>query len=182
MQKARNARQQIADKVWDIDGPAAEFGTDDDFAAFYTAMYLVDDASLGIEAVQSKGFSSDSGLAYLELWGLLQAVIIIQDSICELNRSVGLGTLKPNALGSNSQKLRELRNQLGGHPVRQGSGNPNRSFLGRNFGRLNAVKYEQYSNGALNHPTVNIEKLLHGFDQEAAGTLNAMFTSKIAKW
>ena len=56
----------------------------DEFAAYYTAMYLLQDSTAGLGKHREKGFSPDPFLKYIEIWGVLQAIIIQQDSINKL--------------------------------------------------------------------------------------------------
>lgn len=120
------------------------FSSEDDYAAYYTAMYLIDDAHLALSEHRSKGFSRSSGLAYLELWGVLQTVIIQQDAIMELYRA--LTGEKPNKvmLGGSWKEIRDLRNEISGHPISSGYGK-SRSFLGRGFGNYHYIQYERYN-------------------------------------
>jgi hypothetical protein len=70
------------------------------FAAYYTAMYLIQDTGEAIAAHRSVGFSLDASLAYIEFWGVMQAIVIQQDAICELYKAV-VGSELQTQKGSN---------------------------------------------------------------------------------
>jgi len=83
------------------------------YAAYYTSMYLVQDTSESLLAHRLTGFSSDPHVAYIEFWGVMQALIIQQDSISELYEAVTAKKLDTRALNS-WQEIRTLRNSCAG--------------------------------------------------------------------
>ncbi len=54
------------------------------YVAYYNSMYLLQDSTEGLWQHREKGFSKDPLLAYIEFWGVMQAVIIQQDAIQEI--------------------------------------------------------------------------------------------------
>ena len=82
----------------------------DDYAAYYTSMYLIQDTGEAVQKHMSNDFSSDPWEAYLEFWGVMQAIIIQQDAISELHRVV-VGGLPTNKSGSSWSQLRDTRRQ-----------------------------------------------------------------------
>lgn len=58
------------------------------YAAYYTAMYLIQDTGESVWAHMKRGFSSDPHIAYIEFWGVMQAIFIQQDAISELYEAV----------------------------------------------------------------------------------------------
>jgi hypothetical protein len=88
------------------------------YAAYYTSMYLVQDTSESLLDHRARGFSSDPLAAYIEFWGIMQALIIQQDSISELYEAVTAAELDSRALNS-WQAVRTLRNACAGHPAKK---------------------------------------------------------------
>src|SRR6056297_1133507 len=74
------------------------FFSEDDYAAYYTSMYLIQDTDEALWVHRDSGFCQDALRAYLEYWGLMQAVIIQQDAICELFRAITGRTIKSNSI------------------------------------------------------------------------------------
>lgn len=157
----------------------------DDFAAYYTSMYLIQDTGEAVQKHMLGDFLSDPLSAYLEFWGVMQAVIIQQDAISELHRVV-VGGRPTNNLGSNWSQLRDRRNICAGHPVRRTRGVPatQRSFMGRSFGKYNRVTYELWdaSTQKPTHPSFNLRQMIEGYDQEASQVLSSVLVSMKAQW
>jgi hypothetical protein len=166
MIKTMQARSQIADFFQEN-----KIGTihDGAFAAYYTSNYLIQDTSESIYKHRLKGFSKDPHSAYIELWGILQAVNILQDSIIELSKFAGLSVRKPK-IDSASHRLRELRIELAGHPANRERGPKTRSFISRHFGSYSAIQYERYNQieARIEHPVFHLGELLDQFDEEAS--------------
>lgn len=70
------------------------------YAAYYTSMYLLQDTTESLIVHRPKGFSSDPFEAYIEFWGVMQALFIQQDSIFELYEAVTGSTLDTRNLTS----------------------------------------------------------------------------------
>jgi hypothetical protein len=157
----------------------------DDYAAYYTSMYLIQDTAEAVQKHLSRDFSSDPLGAYLEFWGVMQAVIIQQDAISELHRVVVGGRLANNP-SSNWSQLRDTRNICAGHPVRRTRGVPatQRAFMGRSFGKYNRVTYELWdaSTQKPTHPSFNLRQMIGGYDQEASQLLSSVLASMKARW
>ena len=182
MRCSLKARNRIAEHIQSWNQLPVVLRQDDDrHTAIYTAQYLIQDAGEAILRLLQKGPSPDPHQAYVEFWGLMQAAIIIQDSIDEMHVAVSQAKLSRRSPGSAWARLRSLRNELAGHPVNQGNG-ARRSFMGRNFGPLTAVKYEQRSKGLITHPTVNLVSLFNSFDREAAIVLWCMYRRMVRQW
>jgi hypothetical protein len=54
------------------------------YVAYYTSMYLILDATESLWVHRNKGFAADPMKHILEFWGVMQAIVIQQDSIGEL--------------------------------------------------------------------------------------------------
>jgi hypothetical protein len=182
MQFSLNARQKITNHIqgWSAI-PQALLDDDDRYAALYTSNYLIADTAESIGYLTQSSFSANSHSAYLEFWGLMQAIIILQDSVEELYKATYNKALPMRPCNSAWLELRKLRNELAGHPANRSNG-AKRSFLGRNFGALNAVKYEQYSKGVVSSPSINFSFLIKRFDREAALILLCIFRKISTLW
>ena len=118
-----------------------------DYAAYYTAMYLIQDTYDALYTHRGRGFSA-STIAYIEIWGVLQATVIQQDSLEELYRAI---TGKPidKSKFCSWEKLRKLRHVCAGHPSKKSrpkSEPVTRTFMGRSFGNKAKLFGEQEGN------------------------------------
>jgi hypothetical protein len=157
----------------------------DDYAAYYTSMFLIQDTGEAVMQHMAADFSKNPMQAYLEFWGVMQAIIIQQDAISELYRAV-VGVAPRIAAGSAWMRLRDLRNVSAGHPARRGYGRsaPQRAFMGRSFGRYDKIQYELWdaSTGKTRHPTFNLRKLISTYDREGCQVLRTVLASMKIKW
>jgi hypothetical protein len=92
----------------------------DQHAAFYTSMYLIQDTAEAIRAHMQRGFSSDPLSAYLEFWGVMQALVIQQDAIKELHTAVLAAPPDTKALSAWNE-IRDTRHLCAGHPAKRTS-------------------------------------------------------------
>jgi hypothetical protein len=101
------------------------FETNDRYWAFCAAKDWIQDTGEALVVHRRRGFSDDPFLAYLEFWGILQAVVVQQDAIAGLQyafRGSDEKILKTE--GTAWKKLRDLRNLAVGHPTdKRASGN-----------------------------------------------------------
>lgn len=155
------------------------------YAAYYTSMYLLQDTTESLMAHRAQGFSSNPFEAYIEFWGVMQALFIQQDSISELHEAVTCNPL--NAVNLESwQALRTLRNTCAGHPAKKDrpKASPiSRTFMGRDFGGYSAVTYEQWQSGSgISHPTVQLGALIDNYTIEAETEMVAVLQSMKQQW
>jgi hypothetical protein len=156
------------------------------YAAYYTAMYLIQDTGESVWAHMKRGFSSDAHMAYIEFWGVMQAIIIQQDAIEELHKA---------AIGSEPQipenytwwKIRSVRTLCAGHPAKRDRKVPatQRTFMGRHFGNYGRIQCELWDARAPNqpsHPTFDLGLMIKSYDAEGALILKAVLDSMAAKW
>ena len=144
-----------------------------DFAAYTTSMFLIQDATDALIVHRRRGFSDDGLFAYIEFWGVMQAVIIQQDAIVEVHR-VLCGRKPTTGEMPHWLEIREMRNQLAGHPALSERDATNRkrikakkeknqiilrSFMGRDSIRYTDVDFEQWVERAGRGTTVHA-----GFD------------------
>jgi hypothetical protein len=173
MQKVSTARNEIADCWHKSLYSRSPFSGDDEFAAFYTSKYLIQDTSESISSHMHRGFSPDAMFAYLEFWGVMQALVIQQDAICEMHLSL-IGQPPKVPVQSAWSQIRDLRNKCAGHPAKKRtSGSHFRTFMGRKFGDYTSLTYEQYDSATqkITRPSVNLKKLIEEYDTQAASYL-----------
>ncbi|MDO8772284.1 MAG: hypothetical protein Q7K57_26995 [Burkholderiaceae bacterium] len=158
----------------------------EEYVAYYNSMYLLQDATDSLGQHRKKGFSKDPLEAYLEFWGLMQALIIQQDCIAEVFEVLTGSKLDSKALGLTSwTELRTLRNICAGHPVKKNrpKSSPTRSFMGRSFGNYDSFTYECWEKGgARTHPQVKLGVLLDSYAGEAESQLNLALCAMQARW
>jgi hypothetical protein len=159
---------------------------EDRYAAYYTSMNLLQDTTESLIAHRERGFSSDPLIAYIEFWGVMQAIIIQQDSIKELYEAITGISLKTKEL-LHWQELRELRNICAGHPAKKDrpKNSPiSRTFMGRNCGNYTAITYEQWEGacGYPSHPTVPLGAMIDAYAIEAETKLTEILDSMKQQW
>lgn len=144
----------------------------EEYVAYYNSMYLLADATESLFQHRKRGFSTDPLVAYLEFWGVMQAVIIQQDSIAEIYEVVVKKPLDAKVMKLTSWiKVRELRNICAGHPAKKDRplAKPfTRTFMGRSFGDYKTITYEQWQEGVgRTSPDVQLGALLDAYVVEA---------------
>lgn len=155
------------------------------YAAYYTSMYLIQDTGEAVQTHLARDFSPDPMQAYLEFWGVMQAIDIQEDAISELHRTV-LGSAPKIQQGSSWQQLRDKRHLCAGHPANRSRGvtAPQRTFMGRSFGKYDAIRYEQWdaSTGQRTYPVFDLRQMINAYDGEASKVLNAVLLCMKSKW
>lgn len=157
------------------------YSNEDVYAQYYTSMYLLQDSTEGIQAHMDQDFSRNPLIAYIEMWGIMQAVIIQQDAIATLYKIIMNKKLSPKK-NSKWAVIRRLRNQCGGHP---GDNNGRfRSFIGRTGVSYENFRYERKDNktGTIEHPTVNYIELLGTYATEAARYMEEIVNRMPQRW
>ncbi len=168
-------------------GPAHFFRPEnaDVYAAYYTSMRLIQDTGEAVRFHMESGFSRDPMRAYLEFWGVMQAIYIQQDAIVQLHQAV-VGTAPTIQPASAWSRLRELRHQCAGHPANRthGVSAPQRTFMARSFGTYDSIKCELWdaSTGQRSHPEFNLRQMIVDYDGEATAILKTVLSSMKAKW
>ena len=198
MDQLLETRQKIYDYFQSSDACQEFFfncSREERYAAYYTSMYLISDATESIRSHRRKGFSKDPLEAYLEFWGVMQAITIQQDSICELYKAVNDKQLHWKGVKSWEQ-IRELRHICAGHPAKKDRPKKKpltRTFMARGFGNYSSFYYEQWekpmaspkSNNSLDnitHPKINLGKLIDEYSEEATNKLVEILQSMKEQW
>lgn len=185
MNRSLNVRSAIYDQFHGSSAVSVIGQWGDDFAAYYTSMYLIQDTGEAVQKHMASDFSTDPWAAYLEFWGVMQAIIIQQDAISELHRVV-VGSLPATNPTSAWFRLRDTRNICAGHPARRTYGVPatQRAFMGRSFGNYDRVTYELWdaSAKAPTHPSFDLRQMIDDYDKETSQLLNLVLTTMKSKW
>lgn len=154
MEAVAHCRSQIYDYFHGNDACQKYFFHDaheEEYAAYYTSMYLLQDSTETLLQHRQRGFSSSPLDVYLEFWGVMQAIIIQQDSIAEIYTVLVQQDLSPKDKDLKSWlQVRELRNICAGHTARRDrpkSAPLTRTFMGRAFGGYDEIEYEQWQRG-----------------------------------
>ncbi|MBY5889083.1 hypothetical protein HFN49_23130 [Rhizobium leguminosarum] len=187
MKNIQTLRSHIYDQFHNSSAGAQYFFLDanrDAYAAYYTSMYLIQDTAEAVYIHMAREFSPDPMLAYIEFWGVMQAVVIQQDAIIELHTAVA-GTALTIPRGSAWTELRDKRNLCAGHPANRNARRaPQRTFMGRMFGNYDRVKYEHYDEqtGKTTHPSFDLRQMINDYDVQASGIMRSILSTMRARW
>lgn len=83
--------------------------------ALCSALDVIGDTDLGIQAYLSGVWPDTDGARYLYIYGVLQMLFVQQDAIIEINDALGLHYVQDDDL----KTIRELRNKSIGHPAKR---------------------------------------------------------------
>ena len=160
----------------------------DEYAAYYTAMYLLQDSTESLWRHRKVGFNKDSLLGYIEIWGVLQAIIIQQDSIETIYRVLNGKDLKVSQ-GTKWFEARNIRNLYSGHPINKGEKkdkkkNIERSFMGRDFGGYDVLMVEVWNKkkNKTEFRDIKLGKLIDDYALEAGSYLQEIIDAFPIKW
>ncbi|MDO9529799.1 MAG: hypothetical protein Q7J27_11680 [Syntrophales bacterium] len=188
MENIIERREQIYDHFHHSDACGKFFFSDEQeerYAAYYTSMYLLQDTTESLIAHRKKGFSNDPYIAYIEFWGIMQAIIIQQDALCELYEAV-TGSKLDTRNKQHWQSLRNLRNICAGHPAKKDRTKASpliRSFMGRGFGDYSSVMYEKWESGSeTSHPEVYLGGLIDKYAHETKMVISNILSSLKKQW
>jgi hypothetical protein len=88
----------------------------DEWIILCVSMDILGDTCLALEYYENSGLGDKDGEKYLNLYGLLQAIFLQQDAICQLFQIFMKSNLKPDA-NSEWMRIRYVRNLVAGHPI-----------------------------------------------------------------
>jgi hypothetical protein len=177
MQRILSSQAEIYNELQRSAGPKFFFqaANASRYAACYTCLFLIADTGDSLMYHRQKDFSPDQYASYLEFWGVMQAIIIQQDAICELHEAI----VESAAVISQASawcRLREFRNRTAGHPANRSRGvpAPQRTFMGRTGRTYSCVQYELWDahTGARSHPVLDLGLILDDYDIEASAILD----------
>ncbi len=151
------------------------------YTKYYTAMYLLQDTTEGLSAHMDQGFNTNPHLAYIELWGVMQAIFLQQDSITTLYKIFMEDKLSLEN-ESKWKEIRKLRNQCSGHPLDQSG--KYRSFFGRDGINYENLRYER-KDRRLPEPefiTIDYAQLISDYADETIPFLDAIIETMTKRW
>jgi hypothetical protein len=188
MNKLLQAREQIYDYFHSSSAMQSYFiqtQREDAYSAYYTSMYLIQDTGEAVFSHMQADFSKDPMKAYIEFWGVMQAIFIQQEAIQELHLAVVGNKLRTLSLPS-WNAVREKRNLCSGHPsnLSRGPSAPQRAFMGRGFGRYDSITYEVWDahTRSRTHPTFNLGTLIGAYEAEAEKILLDILVVMKRQW
>jgi hypothetical protein len=160
---------------------------EDIYAAYYNSMYLLQDSTESLLRHREIRFNADPLLAYLEFWGVMQAVIIQQDSITELYQVIVEETLDAKKMKLDAWlKIRNFRNVCAGHPAKKDRPKELplcRTFISRNFGDYESITYELWQKGeGTRHPQECLSALLDAYTIEARKKITGVLSQMKNRW
>ena len=121
-----------------------------------SAMDLIGDTEMAIEAYLSSEDGGDSGLQYLLIYGILQVLFVQQDAAKLISEAFRL----PYEHDGELLKIREIRNDTVGHPAKRGDGKRS-SFLVRcSMTKQGYNLLTTHSDGELESQEVNLIELI----------------------
>jgi hypothetical protein len=188
MMQLLNVRTAIYDQFHGSSAGSAFFfrpENADAYAAYYTSMYLIQDTGEALLTHMAGDFSPDPMQAYLEFWGVMQAIDIQQDAIFQVHKAV-IGSTPKIRSGSAWKQLRDIRHLCAGHPANRTHGvpAPQRTFMGRSFGNYDRIQYELWDacTGQTTHSSFNLRQMINRYDVEASVALDGVLLAMKAKW
>jgi hypothetical protein len=87
-----------------------------DFLVVCSAMDILDDTAMALNSYV-EGDHDDQGQAYLEIFGVLQALTVQQDAVRQLHRVTRGICLDLEAASADVKEIRDIRVRVAGHPV-----------------------------------------------------------------
>jgi hypothetical protein len=148
-------------------------------------MYIIQNTGEAVSPHMAAGFSKDPMRAYLEFWGVMQALVMQQDAIRELHKAV-IGTSAQVDQLISWWAIRHKRDACVGHPAKRSQGVPavQRTFMGRMFGDYQHIRYELWDakTGQTTHPVFDLQKLINSYDEEASQILRCVLDHMVIRW
>jgi hypothetical protein len=153
-------------------------------------MYLLQDSTESLWKHRETGFNADELLAYIEIWGVLQAIIIQQDAIAAIYKELTAKELNVPQ-GTKWMEIRNVRNLYSGHPVNKGEQKNNkkeknieRSFMGRDFGGYDELTVEVWNKkkGKTEFRKIKLGELIDDYASEANQYLQEIIDNFQTKW
>jgi len=164
--------------VWE---PQENYGfkSSDTYFAFCAAKDWLQDTSEALLIHREKGFSEDSHLAYIEFWGVLQAVFIQQDAISELHYALtGNRDFLQRDQSAAWSRVRKLRNLAVGHPTNRRGGKEaeSRCVSGREVKSYERIRLQVFKGTQIQHQILDLGSMLDRYDEDAAKILESLYS------
>lgn len=160
------------------------FPTDDKSVAFCVAKDLIQDTLESWLCINERSQQTRSISAYIEFWGVLQTVVIQQDAIDEMHWAV-VGSKLPQSIKRRPgwKSIRDIRNELAGHPVNSSFGKVRTSIARPMLSYCSAFveKYETKT-GKYSHQTILLKDHLESYYRVAAIAIYLIWRSMRTRW
>lgn len=181
-QKISGQRDRVSDlwhkmaSVW-WDRENMGFASEDQYFAFCAAKDWIQDTSEALLLHRKTDFSRDPAKAYLEFWGVMQALFAQQDAIKQLWYSLhGSDDLHPRPSQESAwEELRDLRNLAVGHPtksvqskVAKAAKVSARCVTGRQPKSYTQIPLTVYVGGSVETEPLDLAALIDRYDAEGA--------------
>jgi len=153
------------------------FHSDDRYLAFCASKDWIQDTAETLLRHREVGFSNEPTKSYLEFWGVLQAIFVLQDAIQEMHYSLTGKSRLPNEFTDGGRiwhRLRNLRNDAVGHPTRRGRSPVKRCVTGRQPKSYLSITLTFYEVGSVWNENLRLGQLLDDFDLEASAMLSTL--------
>jgi hypothetical protein len=160
----------------------------DTFDIYCVLKDLLQDTGEAIGCHMQRGFSDSPMLAYIEFWGIMQAIIIQQDAIMEFyvllfdKQSKNDKSTELRKSNASWFKLRDMRNSCSGHPANQGS-SLTRTSMGRGayFINYDLARCTSYPRGEAPFEEYKLIEMILEYEGEAVEVLKLILTEMKSK-
>lgn len=151
------------------------FGNRVRFEAFCAAKDLLQDSTEALLFHRRTGFGHGLHQQQIELWGVMQALAIQQDAICQLHFAITGEKIVHEKLGSAWAELRNYRHYVSGHPVSKSRNEPKGTTV-RCVSRSDRMSYEKiplvFTTGKTKrHVHFDLGNHIDAYEQEASKIL-----------
>jgi hypothetical protein len=117
-----------------------------------SSLDVIDDTGLAITSYLSSEWPNDTGLQYIYIYGLLQAMFLQQDAVTHMSESLGIDCPKNDEL----EKIRNIRSDSIGHPTNRSYGK-SYHFIGRGSMRKASFAYmSTFPDSGLEFNTIDV--------------------------
>lgn len=146
------------------------------------AMDVLEDTALALDNYEIQGIGNDDGEKYLRLYGILQAIVLQEDSIRHLYKIFTEQTLKPD-MSTAWQKIREVRNLSVGHPV-EADFNKKHCFISRVSINPSGFRmcFWDKENQENEFQDIGLQTLYEDYKSEAVTYLQFAYEEERSKW
>lgn len=163
--------------------PLDVLGSLDDYYKFCAAKDWLQDTAEVLLAHRAKGFNFDAMAAYLELWGVLQAVYVQQDAIDILYRVVCEKKFLFEECDPDWKDIRVLRDRAVGHPAYADRTDVKGSVsIGRERKSYDRIAFQAFVKGGPSWTeTIALGAMIDKYDQVAAAQIKNITAALTAR-
>jgi len=158
---------------------------DDEWMALCVSMNTLGDTCQALEYYEDYGLGDEYGEKYLKLYGLLQAIVLQQNSISQIHQ-IFLGIKLSPKSNSAWTKIRDLRNLTVGHPLekKHKKSEIKRCFISRVTIQNNGFQLMIWNKKQeqKDFPKVKLETLYEEYKTDAVEYLHNICKAQITKW